>query len=125
VSRISKAVREEAIEALLVASSSTGMWGSSGAYDIAPPVSDADRLDAGLVTDISIVLPDREAIDRQLAALKDQGWEVNEAEKLDAESCFGRQEWWSGRASLWEGTRRLVINLHSPSVIVPAEERAA
>ena len=81
-------------------------------------------IDAGLVTDVSITLPDREAIDRQLAALKEQGWEVGEVKLLDAECSVGRQEWWTGFAMLWEGTRRVGITLSSQSTYIAREVAA-
>jgi hypothetical protein len=81
-------------------------------------------IDAGLVTDISIVLPDREAIDRQLAALKEQGWEVGKVHQV--RSGFVREDrvWWQSVATRWlpDAGRHFNILFHSQPV---AEERAA
>jgi Flp pilus assembly CpaE family ATPase len=81
-------------------------------------------IDAGLVTDISIVLPDREAIDRQLAALKAEGWEVGEPRPASAVCLRETRAWWQATASQWQGDagRHVTIILHSQPV---AEERAA
>jgi hypothetical protein len=76
-------------------------------------------IDAGLVTDVSITLPDREAIDRQLATLKEQGWEVSrDPAPLRAECCDGAVEFWYASAEKWDGERSTHIRFQSPAVSV-------
>lgn len=80
-------------------------------------------IDAGLISDVTLNLPDREAIERQIAVLVEQGWEAGAGglSLVVSDSV----EWWQGYVRDWRGDRLVTVTLCSQPVPVQREEGAA